>query len=183
MQLRGLTFVLLRLLSIFFFSTALDRVFMFMPIVFPNVRELYSNVNYVQMIPGILYTLVIFVGSAFLWVKADIVAGWVTGGRRIYTESVMKLRGWSRLIVTITGLLIALWALPNVLQQTGRLFLYYDDDVTYTISYQERVDTWMLWAAAVVQLLVGAMLFFRAEGLYGMVLKFRDAGLQKAKEE
>lgn len=185
MQLHSLSIVLLRLLSIFFFMKGIELGAQFLPLLFPDVQELLVDHVYTYVLPSILYALILFGSSIFLWMKAGLVAGWVTRSASNGEQGIssMDLQGWSKLILTVTGILIALWALPSVLQQSGRLYYYANIATISTVSDQQRIETWMLWSAAIVQLLVGLLLFIRAEGIYGMILKFRDVGLKRGKEE
>jgi len=170
MKLRGLSFLAIRVLAIYFFVQGLNHLVNYLDFALPAyLQVLGDNKSYFDIfllvgIPSILLLII----SIVLWFLAGKISSYFVQQDSSESESALSFRGAESFVLAVVGLVLAILSFTTL----TRLILNYVN-ITNQNLYIDHRSYWISFGEHMIRLLLGLVLILKAEGFALLLRKIR----------
>jgi hypothetical protein len=182
MKIRDLTFVLIRILSLYTIINGLGHLINILQIIYPYYFEDVGptfNVLGITLLALITGVLLIAIGL-FIWSKTSWIASLIVRDHKFNPEDIAAVKESQlyTLGLTLVGTFVFIESLPSVISLIGQLIQLSTTEFAESLGDQ-RNKVWLQIGVQTFKLALALALVLRTRGIYALVRKIRDIGNEK----
>ena len=178
MQMKGIAYLALRVLAIYFFMMAWRQFVMILEFLpsYIFIPEINMNLMEVILLVGVP-ALINFTASILLWIYAKRLSGYFLLKQQEQEEPFnLAYKGIEGFVLSVVGIIFIITSFSAMIRE----LLYYLNHMNMPIYGRTQVYGLVELA---IQFILGVLLVLRSNGIATILRRIREAGLKHLKEE
>lgn len=181
MNIRDLSFLAVRVLSIYLFILTLKHLVGLLDFAVPTYLQLMGNdIAYAKVFLAVgVPVFVMMFGGIVLWMLAGKLSKWLVPNDSSAAEaqSTIRLKEMEGIVLSIVGLIILILSLASMVN----LLLNYISVIKQDVRFDNRGYMYSI-AEQVIRIAAGCLLLYKAEGIAAFLRNIRNLGLKHIKK-